>query len=174
MIKFLFIFLNSVLLSQTVITVSPTSLTVNNTGAVNIQVLVNNVSNLHSASVTLGFDSTVLRYSGISNGTFLQNNPNGYSVFVGKTFYPNSISPNQVKVDLAILGNASVSGSGLLFSINFTANHAGVSAISINNYVLMDLNSVTIPCTAISGTVTASINLLPKAFFAGSLLTGHP
>jgi Cohesin domain len=95
----LVILLNSVLLSQTSVFVSPASLTINIAGMVSIQILVNNVTNLHAASVTIGFDSTVLRYSSISSGTFLQSNSMGYSVFVGKTFYPNNVSPNQVKVD---------------------------------------------------------------------------
>jgi len=147
--------------------VSPVSQIVNSAGTVSIQILVNNVSNLHSASVTIGFDSTILRYSSISNGTFLQSNSMGYSVFMYKTFYPNSASPNQVKVDQAILGNASVTGSGLLFTLNFTTNHSGQTPISIIDFVLLDLNSNVISASPFSGSVTVSTNLSSRVILQG-------
>ena len=162
------ILLNVALLPQTSVNILPGSLTVNSAGTVSVQLLVSNIANLHSASVNIGFDSTVLRYSSISNGSFLQSNNMGYSVVLFKTFYPNSISPNQVKVGQDILGNASVTGSGLLFTINFTTNHAGRTAISIADFTMLDLNSNIISASSISGSVTVSINLSPKAFFEGS------
>ena len=163
----LVILFNSNLLSQTSVNVSPANLIVNSASMVSIQILVNNVSNLHSASITMGFDSSVLRYSSISDGAFLQSNSMGYSVVMFKTLYPNSVSPNQVKVDQAILGNASVTGSGLLFTINFTTNHSGQTQISIADFVLLDLNSNVISANSISGSVTVSTNLSPKVFLEG-------
>src|ERR1035441_8934573 len=83
----LVILFNSNLLSQTSVNVSPANLIVNSANMVSIQILVNNVSNLHSASITMGFDSSVLRYSSISDGTFLESNSMGYSVVMFKTLY---------------------------------------------------------------------------------------
>ena len=155
----------------TSLSISPVSQIVKGAGTVSVQILVDNASNLHSASVTIGFDSTILRYSSVSNGTFLQSNSMGYSVFMYKTLYPNSASPNQVKVDQAILGNASVTGSGLLFTINFTTNHSGQTPISIDDFVLLDLNSNVISATPISGSVIVSTNLSPRVFLQ-SLFNG--
>jgi hypothetical protein len=153
--------------AQSTVTLSPSNLIVSSLGKVSIQVNVGSVINLHSASVTISFDSTILRYSSITSGTFLQSNSMGYSVFMGKTFYPNSVSPNQVKVDQAILGNASVTGSGLIFTINFNANNAGITPVTISAFTLIDINNNVISATAQSGSVTLSLNMSPKIFLQG-------
>ena len=75
---------------------------------------------------------------------------------------PPPAAPNRITVDQAICGGGTVSGSGTLFTIIFTALRAGSSPISIvtnelrdgmNNYILTQTNS---------GEIT--VNNAPKAF----------
>jgi hypothetical protein len=150
-----------------VVSISPQNTFVTTPGTVSLQVNVSNVSNLHSASVTLTFDSTIIRYSSVTPGTFLQSNPMGYSVYVQKTYSPNSTSPNQVKVDQTILGSSTVSGSGLLFTINFTTNNPGVSPATISAFSLLDLNSNVISATSQSGTVSLAVNISAGVIMEG-------
>ena len=102
------------------------------TAAIDVQAI--GFKNLFAASVTVQFDSTILRYQSIFAGSFLTGN-NTNSVFLGIVPQPPLPAvPNQITVDQAIWGGKTVSGTGILFSIAFTALRAGSSPVTITSY----------------------------------------
>jgi hypothetical protein len=115
-----------------------------------IDIIVEGFENLFAASVTLAFDSTILRYNNIVGGSFLARN-NASSVFLGVVQQPMPpAAPNKITVDQAICGGGTVSGSGILFTIFFTAVRSGSSPIAIistefrnglNKYILAQIDS---------------------------------
>lgn len=167
MTKYIILLFSSFLFAQTTVSVVPVNSYINTAGTVSVQIWVNNVTNLHSTSITIDFNNSVLAYTNVVNGTFLQTNPNGYSVFLGKTLYPNSTNPNRIVVDQAILGNSGASGSGLLFTVTYTASHSGTSPISLPQVTLMDVNSNTISQTKIPGNVYVAMTISPKVYLQG-------
>jgi hypothetical protein len=137
--------------AQTTIAVSPDSQNAAVGTSVTTQIRINNVANLHGFSVAIEFDNSVLQYqtANATNGTFLGN-------FLNFTYVGTkpSDSPNRVQVDQAILGASTTSGSGLLFSITFTALNSGTDSIRVVSIDLRDGTNNTIPARSSSGQVT--------------------
>ena len=134
----------------TTVAVEPASKTVEEiSSSFTLDIVVNNVNNLHGASVTVTWDNTILHYDGVSQGNFLKG---GGSVFFAANPSPPT-EPNSVTVDQAILGPYAVSGSGLLFSINFTSLQFGTSPITITSIDLRDINNAVIDAAVVSGQV---------------------
>ncbi len=118
--------------------VSPSSMKVQPSHTATIDIKVEGSENLFASSVTLAFDSTILRYSSIIGGSFLKGN-NSNSVFLGVVPQPPPpAAPNRITVDQAICGGGTVSGSGTLFTIIFTALRGGSSPIIIVSNELRD------------------------------------
>ena len=137
---------------QTVVIVSPSSRTVRPACTDSIEVRVEDVANLFAASVTLSFDSTVLRFTRVIGGSLLNNN--AHSVFLGVVSQPPPpAAPNKITVDQAILGGGTVSGSGILCTILFTALRSGSSPISIDSIDLRNGSNISLPTRNISGHV---------------------
>jgi hypothetical protein len=151
------------LLGQTTVEVFPSSQSVAVGASVAVQIKINNVTNLHGSSVTVAFDNTILEYKNATSGGFLETNSSGYSVFFAKYPQPPS-APSTVQVDLAILGPATVSGSGTLISISFKALQTGVSAVTITAFDLRDGDNHPISATASSGQVMVGIRVNAKVF----------
>jgi hypothetical protein len=139
--------------AQTTIAVSPASQNGTVGATVVAQIRINNVANLHGFSIAVEFDNSILQYqtANATNGTFLGSFLN--FTYVGTQ--PSS-SPNKVQVDQAILGTSTTSGSGLLFSITFTALSPGMDSIRVVSIDLRDGTNNTIPATSSSGRVTVS------------------
>jgi hypothetical protein len=137
--------------AQTTIAVSPASQNGTVGATVVAQIRINNVANLHGFSIAVEFDNSILQYqtANATNGTFLGSFLN--FTYVGTQ--PSS-SPNKVQVDQAILGTSTTSGSGLLFSITFTALNLGTDSIHVVSIDLRDGTNNTIPATSSSGQVT--------------------
>lgn len=137
--------------AQTTIAVSPASQNDTVGASVAVQIRINNVANLHGFSIAVEFDNSILQYrtANATNGTFLGNFLN--FTYVGTQ--PSS-SPNRVQVDQAILGTSTTSGSGLLFSITFTALNLGTDSMHVVSIDLRDGTNNTIPATSSSGQVT--------------------
>jgi len=137
--------------AQTTIAVSPASQNGTVGATVVAQIRINNVANLHGFSIAVEFDNSILQYqtTNATNGTFLGSFLN--FTYVGTQ--PSS-SPNKVQVDQAILGTSATSGSGLLFSITFTALNLGTDSIHVVSIDLRDGTNNTIPATSSSGRVT--------------------
>jgi len=136
--------------TKTMVSVSPSSMTIHPSRMTAIDIIVEGFENLFAASVTLAFDSTILRYNNIVGGSFLARN-NASSVFLGVVQQPMPpAAPNKITVDQAICGGGTVSGSGILFTIFFTAVRSGSSPIAIistefrnglNKYILAQIDS---------------------------------
>jgi len=142
--------------TKTTVIVSPSAMTVHPLDTTVIVIKVEGFENLFAASVTLSFDSTLLRYNGIIGGSFLTGN-NSNSVFLGVVpLPPPPATPNMIIVDQAICGGGTVSGSGILFTILFTALRAGSSPITIiSNEFRNGLNKY-IPVQTDSGKITVN------------------
>jgi hypothetical protein len=137
--------------AQTTIAVSPASQNGAVGASVTVQIRINNVANLHGFSVAIEFDNSILQYqtANATNGTFLGSFLN--FAYVGTQ--PSGL-PNKVQVDQAILGTSTTSGSGLLFSITFTALNSGTDSIHVVSIDLRDGTNNTIRATSSSGQVT--------------------
>jgi hypothetical protein len=138
--------------TQTMVIVSPSSVTVRPACTDTIELMVQDVANLFAASVTLSFDSTVLRFTRLMGGSLLNNNTQ--SVFLGVVLYPPPPSaPNKITVDQAILGGGTVSGNGILCTILFTALRSGSSPITIDSIDFRNGSNISIPTRNVSGQV---------------------
>jgi hypothetical protein len=154
--------------SQTSVKLSPSPASVRPGAIAELDVKVDSVENLFAASVSLTFDTTILRYNTLTGGTFLSGGGKN-SVFLGVVPYPLPPSmPNRITVDQAIIGGGTVSGSGILFTTGFTALRKGSSAVTIVLADLRDGSNASIPAKTISGQIVvnnppAAVDLLSPA-----------
>jgi hypothetical protein len=120
------------------------------------------------ASITLSFNNSIIKCSSITQGNFLAGNSGGYNVSF-QTFPEDLNSANTIIVDQAILGLATVSGTGDLFTITFEPFAGGTSQIEVTSFSLRDINNQVIPATAqlaeieVIPVVAAVITLTPTA-----------
>jgi hypothetical protein len=148
--------------TKTMVKVSPSSMKVKPAQTAAFDIKVDSVENLFAASVVLEFDSSILSYSNTIGGSFLTRN-NANSVFLGVVQQPpHPAIPNRITVDQAIYGGRTVSGSGILFTIIFTALHAGSSPISIVSVELRNGSNKFILAQSGSGNIT--VNNAPMSF----------
>ena len=135
---------------ETTVTVDPSDKVVEELStSFTLDIVVNNVNNLHGASITVTWDNAIIHYESVSQGNFLKG---GGTVFFSANTSPPT-EPNSVTVDQAILGPYAVSGSGVLFSVNFTSLQFGTCPITINSIDLRDINNNVVDATVVSGQV---------------------
>ncbi len=149
----------------TTVVVSPASKNVLPSRSLTLNVVVNNVLDLHLYHVIFNFDNSILRYDGVTSGSFLS----GQTVFFPTP--PPGPSVNSVTVDEAILGTGTVSGSGVLFSIQFTSLQLGTSPVALVNVTLRNGVNQNIPATLTSGVVTCAYpaeTFVDPAYMPGS------
>ena len=115
--------------------VDPSSTTVLLSNSINLEVVVENVTDLHAARVEIAFAGSVLLYTGVSSGDLLGRSGSAVAFFSNPP--PNS-GTNTLTVDQAILSPNTVSGSGILFSIEFTALASGSTLVEITDLDLRD------------------------------------
>lgn len=128
-----------------------------------------NVTDLYAFQFDLGYDSTLLFATGITEGPFL---PNG-----GATFYlPGSIDNSNGTISFTadtLLGPVSgVTGTGVLATATFQAIGLGSAQVSIFNnadFLLLDSTGASIGATLGAGTVNVALTLEPRLV---SLLLG--
>jgi len=149
------------------ITLTPSSQTVYDNNLVSVQVGVEGVVGLFAISVTIAFDNSIIKCQSITNGTFLESNPQGYDVFF-ETFPQNLSLSDSILVDQSILGISSVTGSGNIFEITFQPMLSGTSQISVISMSLRDLNNQEIIATA----ETAEISVVSSVVNAKVFLQG--
>ena len=118
-----------------VLSVSPNETSASADGEVSLEVRVDNVKDLSSATVSLAFDSTVLDLKRVTEGNFLKGD--------GKnTSFISSSQPGGNSVDVQISRVAEekgVSGSGTLFVVVFTGERAGAtSRVDFRNVRLLN------------------------------------
>ncbi|MCC6397624.1 MAG: T9SS type A sorting domain-containing protein [Bacteroidetes bacterium] len=145
------LFLHStVACDKTPVAVEPASKTVSIAETFALNVTVQNVIDLHAASVTLAFNRQILTYSKVELGTFLTGALMLTSpVKHGPVF-------DTVVVDQAVLGPGTVSGSGVLLVFTFTATNPGVTPIDLPSPLLFGgtAGNISIPVSSIAGEVT--------------------
>jgi len=107
-----------------------------------LDVMVNNVFSLHAVSVTCVFDPAILRYSGTTLGPFLTG-----AIMMSPKVTHGPIY-DTLCVDQAILGAASVSGSGVILVLTFQAVGHGTSPIALARLVLFGGNNGEQPIAA--------------------------
>jgi hypothetical protein len=152
--------------AQAHVYVNPPTTILSGQSSVTIDFMISNVSNLHSYSVKVRFDNSILSYQTAVKGPFLTTG--GYS----SAFFtsPNPII-DSVEVAEAILGPYVVNGSGKLFSITFNVLSAGNSTIDIALVLLRDLSNNDIPVTWTSGQVVVPVSVNAKVLLQGPFST---
>jgi general secretion pathway protein D len=93
-----------------------------------VPIMVSNVADLATISVTVTYDTTLLRPANITSGTFMQQGG------VNPTFVPR-VDAAAGRIDLAVVrggGAAGVSGQGLLAAIQFEPLAAGSAQIAVS------------------------------------------
>ena len=157
-------------LNAAVITLTPSTQTVSNKDPVSIEVGVQGVVGLYAISVTLSFNNSIIKCLNITQGDFLINNPGGYGVFF-ETFPEDLHSASSVIVDQSIIGLASVSGTGEIFTITFEPFAGGTSQIAVTSFSLRDINNQEIPAIAESAEIIVSSSVVnTKIFLQGPIL----
>jgi hypothetical protein len=142
--------------TQAIVDVVPSAKIIEPSFTDTLFVRVDDVENLFAASVTLAFDSTILHYCNVTAGSFLTRN-NTISVFLGVVPQPPApAATNKITIDQAIPGGGTVSGSGVLFTIEFTALRSGSSPVTIVSVDLRNGLNMLIPTKTVSGLVTVN------------------
>ena len=163
-------------LTAAVITLTPLSQTVTNNDPVSVVVGVDGVVGLFSISVTLSFNNSIIKCTNITQGNFLAGNGGGYNVFF-ETFPEDLYSSSSIIVDQSILGLATVSGTGNIFTITFQPFAGGTSQIAVTSFNLRDINNAEIPAIAQSAEIIVSSSVVNTKIFlqgpysAGTMLT---
>ena len=148
--------------AQANVYVNPSNIILSGQSSVSVDVMISNVTNLHSYQVSLTFNNTVLSCQSVARGPFLRSGGTSSIFFVTPTTIIDSIN-----VEEAISGSFVVSGSGKLFSITFNALAAGNSPISIARIQLRDLDNNNIPVTWNTGEIIVPLSVNTKIFLQG-------
>ena len=127
--------------------------------------MISNVFDIHSYSVKILFDDSILDYQNAIRGPFLSTG--GGTLFLTR---PTTII-DSVEVNEAILGTNTVNGSGKLLSITFNVLSAGSSLINIVAVQLRDHNDLPIPVTWTSGEVIVPLSVNARVFLQGPFNT---
>ena len=167
-ISFMIMKVFPVISQSTSVTVTPSTYTVNVNDTASVTFYINNVTNLHSASVIVKWNNSIVSFVSAIQGSF----------FPGGTFFGQQPVSNlvydSVVIDQAILGPGYVSGSGLLFTIKLKALANGTSPVTIRSIDLRDPNNNEINATFSSGTIIvgASTKANLKIFLQGPFNAG--
>jgi len=123
---------------------TPSSQSVNLGNQATINVVVEDVTDLRGASVTLNFDSSKLQYSSSSTGSFIPS-----------AILMDSSTSSSVTLDIAGLGTSgyhSGMGTGTIITVKFdTVATASPTNITFGSTILRDKDNITISHTKGSG-----------------------
>lgn len=154
------------------ISLTPSSQTVSDHDPVSVTVGLEGVVGLFAISVTLSFNNSIIKCQSITPGNFLNTNSGGYNVFF-ETFPEDLYSTDNVIVDQSILGLATVSGTGNIFTITFESFAGGTSQITVTSFSLRDINNQEIPAIAESAEIIVSSSVVnTKIFLEGPYSSG--
>ena len=159
---------NNNLFSQTTIAVTPSAYYHLIGDTVKVIVKITNVTNMHSVSVTVRFNNSIIKYIKVSNpggitfGNWLGNQP------------VNSLVTDSVIVDQALMGpGLNVNGTDTLFTIFFKALANGVSPVILKSLDMRDPNNNAINSTLDSGHVfIGGLVVNAKVFLQGPYNAG--
>lgn len=144
---------------STTITLSPTPASIQGCESIEVEIWINDVTDLYAADVRLSFDPSVLEVVDqnvgkagvqIADGTFLDADWHGFSEHADNTNGTIQYAITQFNPDLP------VSGSGVLAIITFRAKSTGTSDLQFTYKKLSDRNGGTIAETSTDGSVSTS------------------
>jgi hypothetical protein len=141
--------------SATSISVSPSTKTVSVGDSFSLDVTVTGITDLVDYQFDLNFDPTILSVTGVTNGAFLTSG-GGTSTFDPSAPLVATLDNTTGLVTvLDSISGPSASGSGVLASIDFTANQAGDSPMTLANIVLHNsqINNFEDSTALIDGTI---------------------
>jgi hypothetical protein len=159
MIILVAICITAITYSQPNVYVDPPNQVVYGQKTVTINFRINNAVNIRTYGVLVKWNNSIIKFKSAVKSTFLNNNGT-YSTFFS-TQPSGSYILDSVTVAESILGaGIAVSGSGLLFSIQFDILSIGQSPITIKAITLYDINNYLAPGTFTSGLLTISGKVL--------------
>ncbi|NOT86403.1 MAG: hypothetical protein HOP02_16840 [Methylococcaceae bacterium] len=158
-------------IQASVISITPSTSTVNVGQSFSLNVNVSEISDLYAFQFDLGYDPSVISATSISEGGFLSTG--GSTLFIGGTIdnANGTISNTSDLLNGAIPG---VTGSGILATIDFTALTAGSSGVSFFNPILLDSNGADIIANYSESTIVnvSAIPVPAAIWLLGSALMG--
>jgi len=147
-----FIFMPSLVFADATVQVTPSITNVNVGTVFNVNVTISGVSNLYAWEFRVYFLNAIINCTATTEGSFLSS--------VGSTVFLLNITNNfnstygRVLAACTLLGaGKSASGSGVLATLTFNATSNGSSNLDLQETKLSDINSQSIPNTAIGGRV---------------------
>lgn len=144
---------------DTTITLSPNASSIVGCDMVDVEIWINDVTDLYGADVRLTFDPAILQVVDvnggvpgvqIANGTFLQVGWSPFKVHADNTAGTIKYAITQFNPTLP------VSGSGVLATITFQAKAVGNSDVAFTYTKLADRNGTELPATSLDGAVGTS------------------
>ena len=140
--------------SGTALYVDPVVTTANPGESFTVSLSIQEVVNLFSYEVKVGFDSIVLEAVTVEEGPFIKDQTTSP---IG-TFFLFIIEVDYVHVACVTQGSyPGVSGSGTLFTVTFNVAKAGTSDLHVYDSILLDSNVTHIPHETADGLVRATI-----------------
>lgn len=147
--------LSSPAFADTVLSVAPTSATVNQGSSFAVDVNISGVKDLYDFQLDLSFDPSILQATAVFEGPFL---PSLYGP--GSTFFiPGTIDNTGGSItfnaDTLLSAEPGVSQAGTLLVVDFNAIANGISPLAIDptTFILQDSNGATIDATTTKGSV---------------------
>jgi hypothetical protein len=139
-------------LGPTSVRIDPASQSVDAGSVVNVNVVVDAVTNLGGYEFTLAFNPEVLEFVSVSNGPFLEETGRDLLCL------PPMVGANTVRLACGTAGSAppGPDGSGILAALVFLAPNAGVSFLDLFAVGLSQPLGVPIPTAVQDGTVTVT------------------
>jgi hypothetical protein len=126
------------------VSISPAAKQVRIDSPATMNVRIDNVQQLHGYSITVTYDTLLLRFAGARKSSFLSNT----------LFFVNVDSlSGQITLDEAILGSASKDGSGSLAEIDFLPRRVGSGLFNTIKADLRDPSNQVIPSTTAGGSI---------------------
>jgi hypothetical protein len=135
--------------AQTVLSVSPSSTTLQAGQSATLAVRITDVQNLYAYDITLHYDPSIIEVTSIDNGSFLNGG------FTAAQILDKTAGTAQLAFTSIPPFNAQ-SGSGELATFKLKAKAGGSARISIENIQLMRKDATAISATSTSGQVTVS------------------
>lgn len=109
-----------------------------------VNITVSSVQDLYGWEFELGWNSSVLGFSSVTEGSFLKSR--------AQTFFTYNASASYVLLDCSLLGNVTgVSGDGVLASIQLHVNGSGSCDLALSDVQLINSAEHAMGSTADSG-----------------------
>jgi len=127
--------------------VAPDHQSVQSGSNVIISVAIADVASLHSYSITIVYDSSLVEFNNISQLDF-------FSPYQSLFLYNLNAHNSNIIVDASILGTDNQSGSGELFQVEFLTKSDGSTEIIIDSVALRNSENNSIESTSVNGNIT--------------------